>query len=142
MRYLITLLVIGVAVCEASTAGIRPVPASCATSPQHMKSVRTAGHTTRPIVARPETVRDIRVELALFGSGTHLADVTDRVAQLLRDEPAGFTARADWLHTDPAPGKNKSLLIRYRYHNQERLFLITGGNRASYEALIRDDNER
>ncbi|HXE51940.1 MAG TPA: hypothetical protein VN541_02950 [Tepidisphaeraceae bacterium] len=107
-----------------------------------MKSVRTAGHTTRPIVARPETVRDIRVELALFGSGTHLADVTDRVAQLLRDEPAGFTARADWLHTDPAPGKNKSLLIRYRYHNQERLFLITGGNRASYEALIRDDNER
>jgi hypothetical protein len=99
-------------------------------------------------------VYDVRIELALFGSGTHLADVTDRVIQLLRSEPqaisantiinantvAGFTATAANLHIDPTPGKNKSLLIRYRYHDHERLFMVTGGQRASYAAMVVEDD--
>jgi hypothetical protein len=97
---------------------------------------------TRPASDTGSMVKDVRVEVALFGSGTHLADVTDRVVQLLRSEPQGFTARADLLHIDPLPGKNKSLLIRYRYHDQERLYLITGGNRASYSALVEGDDDR
>lgn len=97
--------------------------------------------TTRPaaVVPTPDAaMKDVRIELALFGSGTHLADVTDRVVELLRTQPQGFTARADWLKVDPAPGKNKSLLIRYRYHDQERTFMITGGNRAALAELVED----
>ncbi|HEY7115446.1 MAG TPA: hypothetical protein VH475_02605 [Tepidisphaeraceae bacterium] len=82
------------------------------------------------------SVNDVVVEQALFGSGTRLVDVTARVVQLLRSEPAGFAPAADWLHADPAPGKNKSLLIRYRFRGKERLFIVTGGNRASYAALV------
>ena len=98
--------------------------------------------TTRPASDVGSMVNDVRVELALFGSGSHLADVTDRVVQLLRSEPNGFLARADFLHNYPAPGKNKLLLIRYPYHDQERLFLITGGNRASYTALVGGDDDK
>jgi hypothetical protein len=75
------------------------------------------------------------------GGGTvgMLADVTDRVVQLLRSEPNGFTATADWLRIDPTPGKNKSLLIRYRLRQKEKFFMVTGGNRASFAALIAGD---
>ena len=139
MRSLIALLVVAAAVSSLSAGDFQQAP-------RVLRGIASTGEIGRgpradhrPVIARPETVKDIRVELALFGSGTQLADVTDRVAQLLHDEPDGFTARADWLHIDPAPGKNKSLLIRYRYHDQERFFLITGGNRASYGALVSDD---
>ena len=139
MKSLIAPLIIAAAISSLLAEDVQQAPVSCAPSPRALKSVPAPQPTTRPVIAHAETVKDIRVELALFGSGTHLADVTDRVAQLLRDEPDGFTARADWLHIDPAPGKNKSLLIRYRYQDQERFFLITGGNRASYAALVTDD---
>ena len=95
-----------------------------------------------PAVASGTTVKDVRIELALFGSGTHLVDVTDRAVELLRTQPQGFEARADWLKIDPMPGKNKSLLIRYRYHNQERYFMVTGGNRASYSALVEEQTDK
>jgi len=87
-------------------------------------------------VLEQRIVNDVIIEQAMFGSGTHLADVTDRVVQLLRAEPLGFTAQGDWLHADPAPGKNKSLLIKYVYRDKARLFMVTGANRASYSALI------
>lgn len=87
-------------------------------------------------------VKDVRIELALFGSGTNLVDVTDRATELLRTQPQGFEARADWLKIDPTPGKNKSLLIRYRYHDQERFFMVTGGNRASYAALVEENSDK
>ena len=110
--------------------------------------------TTRPASASSGMVYDVRIELALFGSGTHLADVTDRVIELLRSEPQaisantaitpnmvmGFTATAANLHIDPTPGKNKSLLIRYRWHDHERLFMVTGGQRASYAAMVVEDD--
>jgi hypothetical protein len=105
-------------------------------------ATRAEAPTTRPASDAGAMVNDVRIELALFGSGTHLADVTDRVVQLLRTEPQGFLARSDSLHIDPVPGKNKSLLIRYRYQDQERLFLITGGNRASYAALVEGDEDK
>lgn len=91
---------------------------------------------TQPTAADGIRIKDLLLEQALFGSGSRLADVTDRVALLLLSEPQGFTAQADWLRTDPVPGKNKSLLIRYRYRDQEHLFMVTGNNRASYAALL------
>lgn len=139
MRSLIVPLVIVAAISSFAAEDAQQVSVSGAAPSSSAKTVATPEAAKPPVIAHPATVKDIRVELALFGSGTQLADVTDRVAQLLRDEPDGFTARADWLHIDPTPGKNKSLLIRYRYRDQERFFMITGGNRASYTALVAEE---
>jgi hypothetical protein len=98
------------------------------------------GPATSPASAR--AVKGVIVEQALFGSGTSLADVTDRVVQLLLSEPQGFTAQSDWLRVDPAPGKNKSLVIRYVYHDAVRMFVVTGYNRASYAAMTADPAKR
>lgn len=142
MKTLIAPLIVVVAISSLCAGDVQQESMSCAPAAEVTKSVASsvAEPTTRPAIAHPQTVQDIRVELALFGSGTHLVDVTDRVAELLRDKPDGFTARAEWFHIDPAPGKNKSLLIRYRCRNQERYFLVTGGNRASYAALAAEDD--
>ncbi|HEX5228242.1 MAG TPA: hypothetical protein VFW44_11055 [Bryobacteraceae bacterium] len=142
MKSLIAPLIVVVAISSLCAGDVQQDSFSCAPSVTAAESVPSsvAKSTTRPAIVHPETVQDIRVELALFGSGTHLADVTDRVAELLRDKPEGFTARAEWFHIDPAPGKNKSLLIRYRCRNQERFFLVTGGNRASYAALAAEED--
>jgi hypothetical protein len=140
MRPLIAALVIAAAISSLSAGDVQQAPLSCAPSPQSVKTGAAPEPTTRPVVAHSQMVRQIRIELALFGSGKRLADVTDRVAQLLREEPEGFTARADWLRIDPASGKNKSLMIRYRYGDQERYFVITGGNRASYADLGEDSD--
>ena len=116
--------------CLTATTG-------CATQPTTQPSAPTTRSSPQPANA----VNDVLIEQALFGSGTRLVDVTPRVVQLLRAEPAGFAPTADWLHADPVPGRNKSLLIRYRFRNKDRLFLVTGQNRASYAALIAvDDN--
>jgi len=95
---------------------------------------------TRPAADAIGDPDEIQIEMALFGSGTHLADVTDRVVQLLHSEPQGFEARADWLRIDPAPGQSKSLLIRYRYPGKQRYYMISGGVRASFVAMrdVRD----
>lgn len=142
MKSLIATLVVVVAISSLCAGDVQQASMSCAPSVTAIESAPSsvAKSTTQPAIAHPQTVQDIRVELALFGSGTHLVDVTDRVAELLRDKPEGFTARAEWFHIDPAPGKNKSLLIRYRWRNQERYFLVTGGNRASYAALTAEDD--
>lgn len=140
MKSLIIVLIIAVAISTLSAGDVPHASEISEALLPTSKSLPAPEPTTRPAITHPQTVKEIRVELALFGSGTHLADVTDRAAQLLRDEPDGFTARADWLHVDPAPGKNKSLLIRYRCRDQEHFFLITGGNLASYAALVAEDD--
>jgi hypothetical protein len=123
----------------ALTVALLAAMTGCATQPSTSPSTPT----TRPTPDAASAVNDIVIEQALFGSGTRLVDVTPRVIQLLRSEPAGFSPAADWLHADPTPGKNKSLLIRYRFRAKERLFLVTGNNRASYAALIAvDDADR
>jgi hypothetical protein len=122
----------------AATVTTATATTGCATPP----ASPSPAPTTRPSPDAVNSVKDVVVEQALFGSGTRLVDVTARVVQLLRSEPAGFAPTADWLHADPTPGKNKSLLIRYRFRGRERLFLVTGGNRASYAALVAvDDND-
>jgi len=141
MKSLIAPLVVVAAICSLSSGDDQQDSVSCAPAAEVAKSVApSVAPTTQPAIAHAGTVQDIRVELALFGSGTHLVDVTDRVAELLRDKPDGFTARAEWFHIDPTPGKNKSLMIRYRCRNQERYFVVTGGNRPSYAALTAEDD--
>jgi hypothetical protein len=120
----------------ALAAALLAAATGCATRPANAPRAPTA----RVSSDSANTVNDVVIEQALFGSGTRLVDVTPRVLQLLRSEPAGFTPAADWLHADPVPGKNKSLLIRYRLRGKERLFIVTGGNRASYAALVAVDD--
>lgn len=105
-------------------------------------SHHAANPPARAIPGSGDVVGDVVIEQALFGSGAHLVDVTSRAVQLLRSEPQGFTARADWLRIDPEPGKNKSLLLRYNYRGKERFFIVTGENRVSYNALISDAREQ
>ena len=81
-------LVVAAAISSLSAGDVQQAAMSCAPILPATKSVRPAAPprpTTRPAIAGAETVRDVRIELALFGSGTHLADVTDRVAELLAD---------------------------------------------------------
>jgi hypothetical protein len=79
---------------------------------------------------------EIVVTSALFGSGTKVADVTKRVAELLRSESAGFAARGDWLRADPLPYKSKALVIVYIYKGRHCLFLVSGGGKVSYDLLV------
>jgi hypothetical protein len=92
--------------------------------------------TPPPDTVNERSVRDVYVRSAQFGSGTHIADVTDRVAELLKREPGGFWARADWLRVDPLPGKAKSLLIDYDYKGKPFRISIVSPNKISYDLLV------
>ena len=76
----------------------------------------------------------IVVTKALFGSGLNVVDVTKRVAELLHSEPDGFSARADWLKSDPLPYKTKALVIAYDYKGRHYLFVTT--QKVSYQLLV------
>lgn len=116
------------------TDGSEPRPAVVAPPARGTLAEAAAPHRTP---AAERTVNgDVIVEQALFGSGTKLVDVTDRVVELLRSEPQGFKAEADWLRVDPVPGKTKSLWIRYVYRDTPRMFMVSLNNRASYQAMI------
>jgi hypothetical protein len=78
----------------------------------------------------------IVVTSALFGNRTKVADVTQRVSELLRSEPSGFAARGDWLRADPIPYKIKALVIVYNYKGKHCMFLVPGGEKVSYELLV------
>jgi hypothetical protein len=76
------------------------------------------------------------VTRALFGSGLKVQDVTQRVVDLLRTEPNGFSVRTDWLRDDPAPGKPKALAITYDYKGKHYLFVTASKEKVSNEILI------
>jgi hypothetical protein len=80
---------------------------------------------------------------AVYGSGTHFADVTHRVNDLLhpRDEWV-FFARPDWLHADPTPGWNKALVIVYEFKGERHIFTTGEGGGVSLEQLKLAKEER
>jgi hypothetical protein len=79
---------------------------------------------------------EITVTSALFGNGTKIADVTRRVEELLKTEPDGFAARADWLRADPNPYRSKAFVITYDYKGKHCTFLIPAGEKVSYKRLV------
>ena len=64
------------------------------------------------------------------------SDVTPRVIELLHREARGFAARVDWLGIDPAPYKNKTLVIVYYRAGKQNTFKASGGRKVSYELLL------
>jgi hypothetical protein len=83
-------------------------------------------------------VRDIDISFVSFGSGTQVADVTDRVIHLLRSDAAGFEARADILGVDPLPHGGKCLIVDYSYQNKRYRYAVANQQHVSYELLLKN----
>ena len=74
---------------------------------------------------------------ATYGSGTHFADVTERVDELIHQPDVEFFARPEWLHADPTPGWNKALTIVYEFKGHRHVFTAGEGGKVSVDLLIR-----
>jgi hypothetical protein len=71
---------------------------------------------------------------ATYSTGVHVAEVTDRVNDLLCSN-AVFYAHPDSLGTDPSPGWNKQLTIIYEYQGHHHLFTTGEGGTVSADIL-------
>ena len=105
------------------------VAAGCATPPKTV-----ADH--RPPTMAPTPAADLLIISATYGSGTHFADVTSRVNDLLRQPGTEFFARPEWLSIDPTPGWNKTLVIVYESKGHRHTFTTGEGGGVSASALL------
>ena len=94
-----------------------------------------ANRVPAPGAARPVPATGWRVISATYGSGAHVAEVTDRVVELLAATNAGFEAHPYSLGADPCPGWNKQLIIIYEAQGHRHLFTTGEGGRVSAAAL-------
>jgi len=78
---------------------------------------------------------DVKVISAVYGSGTNFADVSNRVADLVRQGP-GFNADPGRLKVDPSPGWNKALVIIYLVNGHRHVFTAGEGDRVSAHILL------
>jgi hypothetical protein len=78
---------------------------------------------------------------ATYGSGTHFADVTERVDELLHQPDVEFFARPEWLQADPTPGWNKALTIVYEFKGRRHVFTAGEGGKVNVEWLTRQTDE-
>jgi hypothetical protein len=81
----------------------------------------------RVSVSAGHQVIKIDIERATFGTGLSNTDVTAKVTNLLKSPSQSFVVNADTLGGDPAPYKNKSLIIDY----------LVDGERYRYSATSR-----
>jgi len=79
---------------------------------------------------------ELLVVSAIYGSGSHFNDVTDRVNELLHQPGTEFYAKPDWLHADPTPGWNKELTIVYKSGGQRHFFTAGEGGKVSAAILL------
>jgi hypothetical protein len=79
--------------------------------------------------------RKLQIISAVYGSGTHFADVSARVNDLVQ-QTAGFDARPEWLKADPTPGWNKQLMIVYEVSGHRHVFTANEGDRISATILL------
>ncbi len=98
--------------------------------------LRTLTNGAQPPDYAAPRIGDLEIVSARFAAGTNAIDVTARVIELLHREPAGFSARADWLKADPAPYRSKTLVIIYNYGGRQNLFSVVGGEKVSYDVLV------
>lgn len=84
----------------------------------------------------PERV-PVKVVSAVYGSGTHFAEVTERVKKLLDEPGARFRANPPWLGADPTPGWNKALVIVHEEGGQRRVFAAGENGEVSAADLMK-----
>jgi hypothetical protein len=111
--------------------------AFCGCANIHTEAASTPPGQTKPAagIRRAPVPAGLSVRAARFGSGTNVTDVTDRVVELLRTQPQGFTARADWFGVDPRPYKRKAIVILYEYRGSPQVLLATE-ERITFDLLI------
>jgi hypothetical protein len=80
----------------------------------------------------------VAIHSAEFGMGQSVADVTEKVSELLRGPNDGFIADAKTLGSDPLPGKKKQLVIRYDYSGTNYVLKVPGASRVTYRSLERN----
>ena len=87
---------------------------------------------------KPDTAQapDFLIVSAVYGSGEHFSDVTDRVIELLRTPNAEFNAKPAALHKDPVPGWNKELVIIYKTGDQRHIFKTGEGGKVTLATLL------
>lgn len=83
-----------------------------------------------------EFAADLTIQSAEFVSGKNTLDVTDRIKDLLRDQPDGFKPDAKTLGIDPPAAKRKHLNVRYSYEGTNYSFNFPIGKKLSIQNLI------
>ena len=81
-------------------------------------------------------VGELTIISAVYGSGGHFADVTERVEMRLHTDNGEFFANPEWLKADPIPGWNKELVITYEYAGQRKIFNAGENSRITYRILL------
>jgi hypothetical protein len=116
--------------------------AQVADSTNEVKAIKNALALKRvPNPPRPvdaSLVAELLIISATYGSGTHYADVTSRVNDLLRQPGVDFYARPQWLEADPTPGWNKALVIVYEFKGQRHIFTTGEGGRVNVTDLLKE----
>jgi hypothetical protein len=83
-----------------------------------------------------EFASDVTIQSAEFVSGKNSLDVTDRIKDMLRDQPDGFKPDAKTLGIDPPAAKRKHLNVRYSYQGTNYSFNFLIGKKLSIQSLI------
>lgn len=82
------------------------------------------------------TPHEVSIISAVYGSGDHFADVTDRLKELLEERGARPSAKPNWLGADPTPGWNKALVVVYEIEGEASRHLFTCGEGCAVSASI------
>jgi hypothetical protein len=136
---LILLLAIGLAVNNHRHAllnEINPIVANPSTNPTVGATNFISEAPASPATTSGDSASDLIIRSVEFGLGTHVADVTERVKELLSRQPEGFIINAQSLGTDPKPGRGKVLTIDFDYQGQAHALVIPAGENLSYQTLV------
>lgn len=87
-------------------------------------------------------VGELTIISAVYGSGSHFADVTERVEMRLHSDNGEFFVNPQWLKADPIPGWNKELVITYEYAGQRITFNAGENARITYKILLEHAKKR
>ena len=125
-----------------SSQGAGQVSSSVNSSaPQSSRSQSSSAASTSSSAAKSSPA-DCLIVSAVYGSGVHYADVTERVNELLRQPGTEFYAHPQWLHADPTPYWNKALVIIYEVKGQRHIFTTGEGGGVSLEQLIQSATQK
>jgi hypothetical protein len=81
-------------------------------------------------------VGELIIISAVYGSGSHFTDVTERVQKRLHTNDSEFYVNPEWLKADPIPGWNKELIITYKYASQRETYNAGENARITYKILL------